>query len=51
MEPLSVGAPHKKLPEWVWNLNKEQSQLLLTSMMFGDGYINKSNANFILYFF
>jgi len=45
MEPLSVGAPHKKLPEWVWNLNKEQSQLLLTSMMLGDGYINKSNAH------
>ena len=43
--PLSLGASNKKLPEWVWNLNKEQSQLLLTSMMLGDGYINKSNAN------
>jgi len=45
MEPLSVGAINKFLPEWVWRLNKEQSQLLIESMMLGDGYVTKSNAN------
>jgi len=45
MEPLSVGAVNKYMPEWVWRLNKEQSQLLIESMMLGDGYVNKSNAN------
>ena len=45
MEPLSVGAINKFLPDWVWRLNKEQSQLLIESMMLGDGYVNKSNAN------
>jgi hypothetical protein len=44
MEPFSVGAIHKYFPEWVWRLNKEQSQLLITSMMLGDGYHSKSNT-------
>lgn len=43
MHPLSKGAINKQLPEWVWNLNKAQSQHLITSMMLGDGYISKSN--------
>jgi DNA-directed RNA polymerase II subunit RPB2 len=42
---LSVGAINKYMPEWVWKLNKEQSQLLIQSMMLGDGYISKSNAH------
>ena len=45
MEPLSVGAINKFLPDWVWRLNKEQSRLLIESMMLGDGYVNKTNAN------
>ena len=45
MEKLSVGAGYKYMPEWVWQLNKEQSRLLIESMMLGDGYVNKSNAN------
>jgi hypothetical protein len=45
MKPLSVGAVNKFLPEWVWRLNKDQSRLLLESMMLGDGYVTKSNAN------
>ena len=45
MEQFSVGAINKFFPEWVWQLNKEQSQLFIDSMMLGDGYINKSNAN------
>jgi DNA-directed RNA polymerase II subunit RPB2 len=45
MEPLSVGAVNKFLPDWVWRLNKEQCRLLIESMMLGDGYVNPSNAN------
>jgi hypothetical protein len=45
MEQFSVGALNKSFPEWVWMLNKEQSRLFIDSMMLGDGYINKSNAN------
>lgn len=45
MQPLSVGAVNKFLPEWAWRLNKEQSQLLIESMMLGDGYVNSSNAH------
>jgi DNA-directed RNA polymerase II subunit RPB2 len=45
MKQFSVGAVNKFFPEWVWQLNKEQSQLFIDSMMLGDGYINKSNAN------
>lgn len=45
MEQFSVGAINKFFPEWVWRLNKEQSRLFIDSMMLGDEYINKSNAN------
>ena len=45
MSPLSLGASKKYLPDWVWRLNKDQSRLLIESMMLGDGYVNKSNAN------
>ena len=48
MKKLSLGAINKYLPDWVWNLNKEQCKLLIESMMLGDGHVNKSNAN--LYF-
>lgn len=45
MESLSVGAINKYLPDWVWQLNKDQSQLLIDSMMLGDGHLSKSNTN------
>jgi hypothetical protein len=45
MDPISNGALKKCLPEWVWQLNKEQCQLLLESLMLGDGYISKLNAH------
>ena len=45
IEPLSVGAINKFLPDWVWQLNKDQSQLLIDSMMLGDGHLSKSNTN------
>jgi hypothetical protein len=37
MESLSVGAINKYLPDWVWQLNKDQAQLLIDSMMLGNG--------------
>lgn len=45
MLQFSVEALNKYFPEWVWQLNKEQSRLFIDSMMLGDGYVNKSNAN------
>jgi len=45
MKQFSVGALNKFFPQWVWQLNKEQSRLFIDSMMLGDGYINKSNAH------
>jgi DNA-directed RNA polymerase beta subunit len=44
MEPLSVGAINKSLPEWVWDLNQEQCQILLSSMILGDGHYFKDTV-------
>lgn len=49
MESLSVGAPFKKLPEWVWHLSKKQCQLLIKCMMLGDGTFPKENTNWCYY--
>jgi len=45
MKPLSVGAPQKKMPSWVLQLSKKQTQILLDSMILGDGFYVKSNPN------
>ncbi len=45
MSPLSVGAPNKVLPEWVFNLNKSQTQNLLISMALGDGCFEHTQSN------
>lgn len=37
MSLLSVGAPFKRLPEWVWNLSQNQCRTLLEHMILGDG--------------
>jgi len=37
MKTYSVGAPNKYLPEWVWELSSNQCQLLMESMILGDG--------------
>lgn len=50
MKPLSVGAPQKKMPSWVMDLSKTQSQLLLESMILGDGCYVKSNPDRALYY-
>jgi len=36
--PLSVGAIHKSLPAWAFQLTKDQAQTLLHGMMLGDGH-------------
>ena len=41
MKPLSVGAPNKKMPDWVYKLDTRQTQLLINSMILGDGSISK----------
>jgi DNA-directed RNA polymerase beta subunit len=38
MEPYSVGAINKYLPDWVWHLTKEQCRYLIDGMMLGDGH-------------
>lgn len=43
MKKYSVGALNKFLPEWVWQLNKEQCRILLGAMELGDGYTNTSS--------
>ena len=45
MKKLSVGAPNKKLPEWVFELSKEQTQHLIYSMQLGDGSFNKNGTS------
>jgi hypothetical protein len=41
MEPLSVGAENKKLPDWVFELSCEQTKYLIKGMLLGDGSKNK----------
>ena len=48
MKQFSVGAVNKFLPNWVWNLDKEQCKILLQGLELGDGYHSKSNTR--LYF-
>ena len=43
-DTLSVGAVNKKLPQWCFELSEKQSQILLTSMVLGDGHISKNNC-------
>ena len=39
---LSVGALNKYLPDFVWNLNKNQSKLLLETLISFDGSVGKT---------
>lgn len=50
MAPLSVGATNKTLPDWVWQLSTGQCQLLLNSMVLGDGSYKKSNPTQYIYY-
>jgi DNA-directed RNA polymerase beta subunit len=46
MAPLSVGAPNKRLPEWVWELSQEQARKLIHAMELGDGCFKKNGGTF-----
>ena len=41
LTPLSLGAPHKYLPEWVWLLSADQCKVLIEGMVLGDGSYQK----------
>lgn len=45
LEPLSVGAPQKRLPDWVWKLSQRQARLLLDSMILGDGSYSENKVS------
>jgi DNA-directed RNA polymerase beta subunit len=44
LKPLSVGAVNKRLPEYVWNLSRDQSRILLHALIEGDGSYANSGA-------
>jgi DNA-directed RNA polymerase II subunit RPB2 len=41
---LSVGAINKFLPDWVWNLSMKDSEILMDSMVLGDGHYMKNGT-------
>jgi DNA-directed RNA polymerase II subunit RPB2 len=45
-EPLSLGAIHKALPKWCFELSEEQSKLLLESMCLGDGHETATSLSY-----
>jgi DNA-directed RNA polymerase II subunit RPB2 len=45
MKQFSLGAPNKYLPDWAFELSKEQTQILITSMQLGDGYFCKNKTS------
>jgi len=49
LAPLSVGAPNKYMPDWVWKISKEQAQLLVYSMQLGNGCFNKTTTSSMYY--
>lgn len=46
MKQFSLGAPNKYLPDWVFKLSKTQTQLLIESMILGDGTYNKNASGY-----
>jgi len=44
IKPLSVGSVNKKMPEWVWNLTRDQARTLIDGMMLGDGHTMKNGT-------
>lgn len=49
LAPLSVGAPNKYMPDWVWKISNEQAQLLVYSMQLGDGCFHKTTTSSMYY--
>ena len=50
LSQFSLGAPNKFLPEWVMELSKRQSRILIESMVLGDGSYLKANTNKYIYY-
>ena len=46
LRSLSVGAPNKTLPSWVWQLSQKQAQKLLESMCLGDGTCRRTSVSY-----
>ena len=42
---LSLGAPNKQLPSFVWSLSQNESQILIESLIQGDGSITNTNTS------
>jgi ribosomal protein L37AE/L43A len=42
--PLSVGAIHKSLPAWAFQLPREQARQLIHGMMLGDGHVMENGT-------
>jgi DNA-directed RNA polymerase beta subunit len=42
--PLNLGAPHKHLPDYVWNVSARQANILLASLISGDGSVHRTNG-------
>ena len=49
LEPLSVGAVNKSLPEWCFNLDIHHSQKLIEGMCLGDGDFMKNTTTIRYY--
>ena len=48
LKDLSVGAIHKRLPEWIWKISQPQARVLLEGLVCGDGY--RSSRGVISYY-
>jgi DNA-directed RNA polymerase II subunit RPB2 len=46
LEPLSIGATNKKLPQWTFGLSAEQSKYLVNSLCLGDGHETKTSLHY-----
>ena len=46
LSPLSVGAPNKFLPPWVWELSQTQAQKLLHALCLSDGTLSNTSVNY-----
>lgn len=50
LAPLSVGAKHKSLPPWVWQLSQRQCQVMINGMILGDGtYSGTARKNWVYF--
>lgn len=46
MGPLSVGAPHKAYPDWIWKLSQRQCQFFIEKLMLADGNIDRGRMSY-----